>query len=69
MAVLRSNDIKKLSRQQAVEKLAELEKAMLELGGEGKLERRRPLKQAIARLRTYLHKFELDETKKMHTAA
>lgn len=55
MAVLRNKDIKKLSKQQAAEKLVELEKSMLELMGEGKREKRKPLKQAIARLKTYIH--------------
>ena len=55
MAVLRNKDVKKFSKQQAVEKLAELERSMLELMGEGKREKRKPLKQAIARLRTHIH--------------
>ncbi len=58
MAVLRNKDIKKLSKQQAAEKLVELEKSMLELMGEGKREKRKPLKQAIARLKTYIHQLE-----------
>lgn len=55
MAVLKNKDIKKLSRQQALEKLVEMEKVMLEIGGEGKTEKRKPVKQAIARLKAYLH--------------
>jgi len=56
--VLRNKDLKKLSKQQAAEKLVELEKSMLELMGEGKKEKRKPLKQAIARLKTYIHQLE-----------
>ena len=55
MSVLRNREIKKLSKQQAVEKLAEMEKGMLELRAEGKREKATPLKQAIARLKTYIH--------------
>ncbi|MBS3068326.1 hypothetical protein J4450_06480 [Candidatus Micrarchaeota archaeon] len=58
MSVLRNKDLKKLSKQQAAEKLVELEKSMLELMGEGKKEKRKPLKQAIARLKTYIHQLE-----------
>ena len=63
MAVLKNNDVKKLSEQQAIEKLAELEKSMLELYGEGKREKLKPMKQAIARLKTRIHQLAMKEKK------
>ena len=69
MAVLHNKDVKKLSKQQAAEKLVELERSMLELAGEGKREKRKPLKQAIARLKTHLHQLNAKETDVKKVAA
>ena len=55
MAVLRPNDIKKFTKEQAVLKLDELDRVMLELEGEGKREKKKAVRKAIARLKTYIH--------------
>ncbi len=52
--VLKMPDIRKLNMEDAQKKLGELEVAMLELAGEGKMEKRKPVKKAIARLKTYI---------------
>lgn len=57
MAVIKMREVHKLSLKDAQSKLLELERAMLELAGEGKAEKRKPLKQAIARLNTHIHSF------------
>ena len=54
MATLKMKDIAKLSRKQAEEKMVELERSLLELAAEGKAEKKKPLKQAIARLCQYI---------------
>ena len=69
MAVLYNKDVKKLSKQQAAEKLVELERAMLELAGEGKREKRKPLKQAIARVKTHIHQLDAKESNVKKPAA
>ena len=61
---LKMNEVKKLSMQQAVEKLQELEKSMLELMGEGKREKQRSVKQAIARVKTHIHQLEAGQIRK-----
>ncbi|HLC68375.1 MAG TPA: hypothetical protein VJH24_00920 [Candidatus Bilamarchaeaceae archaeon] len=55
MATLRMPDVRKLSKAEAEKKLQELENVMLELAGSGKMEKQRPIRRAIARLKTYLH--------------
>ena len=55
MAVLKMPDIRKLSPADAQKKLSEMERLLLELMGEGKVDRVRPVKKAIARLKTFLH--------------
>ena len=52
MAVIRKSELKKMSAEERVKKIAELEKAMLELRGEGKKEKTKPLRKAIAKLLT-----------------
>lgn len=65
MAVIKKNDIKKLLTKEAVEKkLNEIEMALLELEGEGKAEKRKPLKKAIARLKTHITELEKGITHK-----
>jgi ribosomal protein L29 len=52
MPVLRTNDVKKMSPREIQTKMAQLERTLLELEGEGKHEKRKPVKKAIARLLT-----------------
>ncbi len=52
MPVLRTNDIKKMSPKEIQAKMAQLERTLLELEGEGKHEKRKPVKKAIAKLLT-----------------
>lgn len=54
MAVLRMPDIRKLSSSEAGKKLTELQSALLELAGEGKKEKMKPVRKAIARLNMYI---------------
>lgn len=53
MAVLRTGDIKKLTKAEMLKKLEELSKSLLEVGGSNK---KRPVKTAIARLKTFISK-------------
>lgn len=55
MAVIKKSDIKRMTPKEAEAKIAELEKAMLILEGEGKREKKKPLKKAIAKLKTLLN--------------
>ena len=52
MAVIKKSEMQKMSPADRKAKIAELERAMLELRGEGRLDKVRPLKKAIARLNT-----------------
>jgi ribosomal protein L29 len=52
MAIIKKSELKKMSAQERASKIAELEKAMLELRGEGKKEKTKPLRKAIAKLLT-----------------
>jgi len=52
MAIIRKSELKKMGAQERASKIAELEKAMLELRGEGKKEKTKPLRKAIAKLLT-----------------
>lgn len=54
MAVIKNNDLKAMSPKEAETKIAELESAILELHGEGKREKVKPLKKTIAKLRTVI---------------
>jgi len=54
MAILRKSDIEKLSEKEAEAKILELERSLLELEGEGKHEKKKPVRKAIAKLRTKL---------------
>jgi ribosomal protein L29 len=53
MAIIRKSELKKMNAQERASKIAELEKAMLELRGEGKKEKTKPLRKAIAKLLTW----------------
>ncbi len=64
MAVIKDNELKEMSPKAAEAKIAELEKAILELQGEGKREKIRPLKRAIAKLKTIAAKPEEKEKPK-----
>jgi ribosomal protein L29 len=55
MAVIRKSELKKMSPEERARKVAELEKAMLELCGEGRRDKARPLRKAIAKLKTPPH--------------
>jgi len=54
MGILKKSDVKAMSAKEAEAKIADLEKAMLEMHGEGKREKIAPLKKAIAKLKTKL---------------
>ena len=54
MAVIRKSDMQKMTDKEAETKLTELERALLELEGEGKKEKKKPVKKAIAKLKTLL---------------
>lgn len=54
MAVIRKSDIGKMTPKEAEAKILELEKALVQLEGEGKREKKKPLKKAIASLKTML---------------
>ena len=53
MAIIKKSELKKMNAQERASKIAELEKAMLELRGEGKKEKTKPLRKAIAKLLTW----------------
>ena len=52
MAAIRKSEMEKMTPTDRKNKIAELERAMLELRGEGRLDKIRPLKKAIAKLNT-----------------
>jgi ribosomal protein L29 len=52
MAVIRKSELKTMGPEERVKKIAELEKAMLELRGEGRKDKTKPLRKAIAKLKT-----------------
>jgi len=62
MAVIKKEDLRKMSKKEAEKKLLELEMALLELEGEGKREMRSPLKRAIAQLKTLINMKTESET-------
>lgn len=55
MAAIRKSDLEKMSPAERKSRIAELERGMLELRGEGRLDKIRPLRKAIARLKTPPH--------------
>ena len=52
MAAIRKSEMAKMTDAEKTAKIAELERAMLELHGEGRPDKARPLKKAIAKLKT-----------------
>jgi ribosomal protein L29 len=54
MAIIKKSELKKMTNKEAEKKLVELDRALLELEGEGKREKRKPVKKAIAKLKTLL---------------
>jgi hypothetical protein len=52
MAVIKKTELDAMNDAQKEAKIAELERAILELRGEGKGDKARPLRKAIAMLRT-----------------
>ncbi|MBI5047011.1 hypothetical protein HZC07_04765 [Candidatus Micrarchaeota archaeon] len=54
MSVIKKSDRKKLTVKEAEAKIVELERAMLELRGEGHKDKTKPLKKAIAQLKTLI---------------
>lgn len=52
MAAIRKSEIAKMTDAEKQAKIADLERAMLELRGEGRLDKARPLRKAIAQLKT-----------------
>jgi len=58
MAVLRKSDIEKMNAKELQTKITEIERSLLELEGEGKHEKKKPLKKAIAKLLTRIRMTE-----------
>ncbi|MFH1393646.1 MAG: hypothetical protein ABII71_01010 [Candidatus Micrarchaeota archaeon] len=54
MAAIRKSDFEKMSRKEMEAKVLELERLILEFQGEGKRDKARPLRKAIASLKTRL---------------
>lgn len=52
MAVIKRTELEGMSEAERQKKIGELEKAMLELRGEGHKDKVKPLRKAIAKLRT-----------------
>ncbi len=69
MAVIKKNEMKTMTLKAAEAKIAELEKAILELRGEGKREKVKPLKKAIAKLKTYLATATATQEKPLKTTS
>jgi ribosomal protein L29 len=64
MAVIRKSDLGKMTEKEFETKRAELERSLLELEGEGKREKRKPVKKAIAQIKT-----KLSQKKQLNTAS
>ncbi len=54
MAAIRKNELRKMSPKEAEAKIVQLERVLLELEGEGKHEKKKPVKKGIAKLKTLL---------------
>ena len=52
MAIIKKTQLAAMSDAERTTKIAELERAMLELRGEGRADKIKPLRKAIARLKT-----------------
>lgn len=55
MAIIKKNELKGMTKLEAEKKIAEIERAILELQGEGKKEKTKVLKKTIAQLKTILN--------------
>jgi ribosomal protein L29 len=55
MAVIRKSELRNMSPLEREKKLAELEKVLLELCGEGRRDKAKPVRKAIAKLKTPPH--------------
>jgi ribosomal protein L29 len=55
MAIIKKDELKKMTAKEAEKKIVEIERALLEAEGEGKRERRKPLRRAIAQLKTVIN--------------
>ncbi|MEM2909366.1 MAG: hypothetical protein QXT05_02025 [Candidatus Bilamarchaeaceae archaeon] len=55
MAIIKKDELKKMTKKDAEKKIEELERALLETEGEGKKERRRLLRKTIAQLKTIVN--------------
>ncbi len=58
MGLIKKTDLKKLTKVQAEQKVLEMEKALLELYGEGKAEKSKSVKKTIAALKFHIGGFE-----------
>ena len=52
MAVIKKSELEAMDEKAKTAKIADLEKAMLELRGEGRADKIRPIRRAIAQLKT-----------------
>ncbi|VVC02981.1 Uncharacterised protein [Candidatus Bilamarchaeum dharawalense] len=52
MGIMKKTELEKLDDAARLAKISELERAILELRGEGRKDKTRPLRKAIARLKT-----------------
>lgn len=52
MAIIKRNQLDAMSDAEKTAKIAELERAMLELRGEGRKDKTKPIRKAIAKLKT-----------------
>ncbi len=55
MAAINKKEVAQMTRKEMESKIAEFERAILELTGEGKPDKARPLRKAIAVLKTRMH--------------
>lgn len=61
MAAIKAKDMRKLTKEQASQKLTELGNVLIQLEGEGKREKKKTVRKGIARLKTYLGELERKE--------
>ena len=52
MAIIKKSELDSMNDMQKADKIAQLEKAMLEMRGEGRKDKVKPLRKAIAKLKT-----------------
>jgi ribosomal protein L29 len=66
MAIIRKSDLGKMTPKEAQAKLVELDRVLLELQGEGKVDKVKPVKKAIAKLQTRL---TMEKKKQLNTTS